>query len=157
MPNILTFITQLGTLLVIFYFVKKLLWKPARNILNTRAVKMQEDLDTASKNKAEAEQYLSDAKTKLNDARTKSNEIIEDATKDAKVEANKIISDAKAKADKEVDDAKKRIEIERENVKNEIYDEIVSVALETTNKILKDSSSSEVDEKIVEDFLKGNK
>ena len=64
-PNLLTMAVQLCSTLVLFLMCKKLLWKPAREILAKRKEKMNADLALSEQLKKEATVELDKAKENL--------------------------------------------------------------------------------------------
>ena len=82
-PNWITMLVQLCSTLVLFLLCKKLLWKPARDILAKRRDKMNENLMSSQKLREDASVELDKAKEELEHARNRSGEIVESARKEA--------------------------------------------------------------------------
>lgn len=118
-PNWITMLVQLCSTLVLFLLCKKLLWKPARDILAKRRDKMNENLMSSQKLREDASVELDKAKEELEHARNRSGEIVESARKEAenlRAEiVNKANSEASAKlalADKEIEQKRGMLKIE---------------------------------------------
>lgn len=152
-PNVITMLVQLCSTLVLFLLCKKLLWKPAREILAKRKAKMNEDLLASEKLKSEASEELNQAKQQLEHARTKSGEIVESARKEANDLRNEIINKANLDASARLDQASKEIEQKKQDAQKEIHDEMVDVALAAVSKLLDEKATSDDDKKAIEKYI----
>ena len=152
-PNVITMLVQLCSTLVLFLLCKKLLWKPAREILAKRKAKMNEDLLASEKLKSEASEELNQAKQQLEHARAKSGEIVESARKEANDLRNEIINKANLDASARLDQASKEIEQKKQDAQKEIHDEMVDVALAAVSKLLDKKATSEDDKKAIEKYI----
>lgn len=144
-PNFFTMIVQLCATLVLFLLCKKLLWKPARNIIQTRQNKMNADLKDAEESRNAAKAELDEAKRSLEEAREKSGEIITSAKSEADELKKAILEDAKKDARNKVDDAQMRIDKMYREAREDLKDEIVDVALAAVEKLLEEKSDSTAD------------
>lgn len=152
-PNLITMIVQLLSTIVLFLLVKKLLWKPAREILKKRQEKIDGDLANAEKIQADALNELNEAKQNLEIARNKSNEIIDEARKEANNLRQEIVSSAKKEAADKLKDAERNIEQKKIEASNQIHDEMVNVALAAVSKLLNDKSQAVDDEKAIKEYI----
>lgn len=152
-PNLITMIVQLLSTIVLFLLVKKLLWKPAREILKKRQEKIDGDLANAEKIQADALNELNEAKQNLETARNKSNEIIDEARKEANNLRQEIVSSAKKEAADKLKDAERNIEQKKIEASNQIHDEMVNVALAAVSKLLNDKSQAVDDEKAIKEYI----
>lgn len=152
-PNLITMIVQLLSTIVLFLLVKKLLWKPAREILKKRQEKIDADLANAEKIQADALNELNEAKQNLETARNKSNEIIDEARKEANNLRQEIVSSAKKEAADKLKDAERNIEQKKIEASNQIHDEMVNVALAAVSKLLNDKSQAVDDEKAIKEYI----
>ena len=152
-PNLITMIVQLLSTIVLFLLVKKLLWKPAREILKKRQEKIDGDLANAEKIQADALNELNEAKQNLETARNKSNEIIDEARKEANNLRQEIVSSAKKDAADKLKDAERNIEQKKIEASNQIHDEMVNVAMAAVSKLLNDKSQAVDDEKAIKEYI----
>ncbi len=152
-PNVLTMAVQLCSTLVLFLLCKKLLWKPAREILKARQDKMNATLKDAEKIRDEANASFDEAKKYLDDARNKSGEIVESARNEANELKNAIVSDARREAQEKLDNAERQIDKYRETVENDLHDEIVDVAMAAVSKLLEEKANSAADNEALERYV----
>ena len=156
-PNLITMLVQLCSTLVLFLMCKKLLWKPAREILAKRREKMNENLESSERLKSEASEELSKAKKELEHAHNKSGEIVESARKEANSLKDSIVAKANEEATMRLNAADQEIEQRKLDAQNQIHDEMVDVALAAVSKLLDEKSTSEDDKKAIEKFIGDSK
>lgn len=156
-PNLLTMAVQLCSTLVLFLMCKKLLWKPAREILAKRKEKMNADLALSEELKKEATVELDKAKENLVKAREKSNEIVESARKEAENLKEQIVEKANKEASMRLESAEKEIEQKKIDASNQIHDEMVDIALAAVSKLLDEKVNEQDDKKAIEKFIGENK
>ncbi len=152
-PTWITILVQLGQPLVLFFLCKKLLWKPARDILAKRRDKMNENLMSSQKLREDASVELDKAKEELEHARNRSSEIVESARKEAENLRAEIVNKANSEASAKLALADKEIEQKERDAQDRIHDEMVDVALAAVCKLMQDKATSSDDKKAIEDFI----
>jgi len=152
-PNWITMLVQLCSTLVLFLLCKKLLWKPARDILAKRRDKMNENLMTSQKLREDASVELDKAKEELEHARNRSGEIVESARKEAENLRAEIVNKANSEASAKLALADKEIEQKERDAQDRIHDEMVDVAMAAVSKLMQDKATSSDDKKAIEDFI----
>ena len=152
-PNWITMLVQLCSTLVLFLLCKKLLWKPARDILAKRRDKMNENLMSSQKLREDASVELDKAKEELEHARNRSGEIVESARKEAENLRAEIVNKANSEASAKLALADKEIEQKERVAQDRIHDEMVDVAMAAVSKLMQDKATSSDDKKAIEDFI----
>lgn len=152
-PNWITMLVQLCSTLVLFLLCKKLLWKPARDILAKRRDKMNENLMSSQKLREDASVELDKAKEELEHARNRSGEIVESARKEAENLRAEIVNKANSEASAKLALADKEIEQKERDAQDRIRDEMVDVAMAAVSKLMQDKATSSDDKKAIEDFI----
>ena len=152
-PNWITMLVQLCSTLVLFLLCKKLLWKPARDILAKRRDKMNENLMSSQKLREDASVELDKAKEELEHARNRSGEIVESARKEAENLRTEIVNKANSEASAKLALADKEIEQKERDAQDRIHDEMVDVAMAAVSKLMQDKATTSDDKKAIEDFI----
>lgn len=152
-PNWITMLVQLCSTLVLFLLCKKLLWKPARDILAKRRDKMNENLMSSQKLREDASVELDKAKEELEHARNRSGEIVESARKEAEKLRAEIVNKANSEASAKLALADKEIEQKERDAQDRIHDEMVDVAMAAVSKLMQDKATTSDDKKAIEDFI----
>ncbi len=152
-PNWITMLVQLCSTLVLFLLCKKLLWKPARDIIAKRRDKMNENLMSSQKLREDASVELDKAKEELEHARNRSGEIVESARKEAENLRTEIVNKANSEASAKLALADKEIEQKERDAQDRIHDEMVDVAMAAVSKLMQDKATTSDDKKAIEDFI----
>ncbi len=114
----------LWTLLIFFlvlFFLGKFAWGPLLDSLKAREDFIRESLETAKRDRDEAEARLKDYDDKLNEARAEATSIVEEGRRDADVMRQRIEEEAQAEAEKMIDRAKREIAIAKETAVKDLY------------------------------------
>lgn len=159
-------VTALITLInvaVAYIVIKKVIFKPIKNIIVKRQEAIAASVDDAEKSKAEAALNATESKKAIDEARTQASQIIEDARKDAaelkavaKKKAEDDASEILAKAQAEANRMKK---VALEEMKDDISDLAVAIAGRVIGDIvardqLKDLANKHLAAKIEEEVDK---
>ena len=152
-PNWITMLVQLCSTLVLFLLCKKLLWKPARDILAKRRDKMNENLMSSQQLREDASVELDKAKEELEHARNRSGEIVESARKEAENLRAEIVNKANSEASAKLALADKEIEQKERDAQDRIHDEMVDVAMAAVSKLMSDKATTSDDKNAIEDFI----
>lgn len=152
-PNPFTMFIQLCATFVLFYVIKKFVWKPAQEIMAKRSAKMQAALSDADKAREEAIQQLSDAKDELSKAYESSTEIVNSAKQEATQLKEQMIQEAKRESQARSEEVERLIELHKKEVENQLHDEIVTVAMAATAKLLNEKATSKDDDAAIDKFV----
>lgn len=140
-------------LLILYFILKKILFKRVIGIMETRTNTIKDSIQSAERSKAEA---------------LKMKKSYEDQTRGARDEAEKIINEAKAKANKEYDSiiaaakqdsegilarAKEEIERERAQMIKEIKGQVAGLALAAASKVLEANMDTDSNRALVDKFI----
>lgn len=127
--NFWTMIFAWINLLILFLILKKLLFKPVKNMIDSR----QKEVDDMYKNAEDAERGAKDLKAeyekRLAEANTESEEILKNAHRRAILKEEEILKEAIVKAERTLKRAEEEIELEKRRAINEVKDEVTSLAI----------------------------
>jgi len=154
LPNILTVLTQLGATFILFYFIKKLAWKPVREIIQKRSEAEQNKLIEAQRLKEESEKINIQAKQELQQAGADAKQLISVGRSEAERVKSELLEAAKKKSEEQLDDARKEIEYEKVLMRTELHNEMVDVALMAAEKLLSEKFDEKRDRQEIEKFVK---
>ena len=139
--------------LILFILLRIFLFKPINKMKADRTRTIQDNLDSAEKAKAEAEELRQQYEESISEAKEKANQIIMKAHEDAESERSAIIMKSQEEAEKIVADADKTIENERKRVLRQAQSEIADLAIEAASKIIGENVDDEKNRKLVDKFL----
>jgi len=151
--NIWNILVSLLNLALLFLLVKKFLYKPVKNMLETRQNTIEGLYSEAEEAKDKA---LSDKKAyeeKLLMAKSEAEHVIKSAVDTANEREQEIINLAKAKADGIVRQAQSDAELERKKSEESIKKEIVEVSSLLTEKMLQREVSMDDHKQFIDSFI----
>jgi F-type H+-transporting ATPase subunit b len=153
-PNPLTMLVQLLATAVLFYFLIKLLWKPAKDYINKRQSFITDQVTSAQQMLSDAKAMEENAKLLLKSANQESLSIIEKGKLEGNITKDLIIKEARREADLKLEHARREIEQDKAALKDKIHQEIIDVALLASEQLLSKHATSELDRYEVEQFIK---
>ena len=142
-----------ANVIILFVLLRIFLFKPINKMKADRTRTIQDNLDSAEKAKAEAEELRQQYEESISEAKEKANQIIMKAHEDAESERSAIIRKSQEEAEKIVADADKTIENERKRVLRQAQSEIADLAIEAASKIIGENVDDEKNRKLVDKFL----
>ena len=142
-----------ANVLILFVLLRIFLFKPINKMRDERTRTIQDNLDSAEKAKAEAEELRQQYEDSISEAKEKANEIIVKAHEDAENERTAIIRKSQEEAEKIVADADKTIENERKRVLRQAQSEIADLAIEAASRIIGENVDDEKNRRLVDKFL----
>lgn len=151
------FVTVLITIVniaILFFVLKKFLFKPVNNYMDNRSKKIEEALKLAEESKEMVKQMQAEYDEKLRAARKDGNEMLEMYKKMAEKEYNATIEAAKVDAEKMMEETKLQLQAEKERLVRNIKEEITDLVLATSEKVLKKNIDDDTNRKLISDFIK---
>ena len=108
-----TFAITIINLAVLFFILRAVLFKPITKFMAERAKKVQDTIDSAQKDRAEARELLASHEEKLKNIKIEADEILRAARENAAKEAELIIKNGKQEAANLAVQTQKQLETER--------------------------------------------
>ncbi len=151
--NFWQIVISLANLTLLFLLVKKFLFAPVEKMLSKR----QDDIDNQYRDAFEAKRLADEDRNmwsdKLKKADIEADEIIQNASDSAKINADKIISDAREKADGIVRQAEEKVRLEMIGARESIKKEIVDVSSELASKLIMREINKDDHKELINDFI----
>ena len=139
---------------VLFLLASYFLFNPARDLLKKRQEKIQEDIDTAAKDKEDASALKTEYEAKIKNANAEADEILAQARKKATANETQIIAEAKEEAARIIKQARTEAELEKQKAYDEMKKEMVSIASLMAGKVVAQSIDTTVQDALVEETLR---
>ena len=153
--NIWQILISLINLVLLFFIIKKFLFKPVKNILAKRQDEINSQYDAADQARTEAEQSRVAYEEKLSGAKSEADAILQKATDNAKHRGDKIIAEAQQTADGIVRRAETEAELERKKAIDGIKQEIVSVSGALAEKMIEREINTDDHRALIDSFIEG--
>lgn len=153
--NIWQILISLLNLVLLFFILKKFLFKPVKNILAKRQSEIDSRYDAAEQAQSEAEQSRVEYEEKLSGAKVEADAILQTATDTAKQRGDKIVAEAQQKAEGIIRRAETEAELERKKAIDGIKQEIVSVSGALAEKMIEREINTDDHRALIDSFIEG--
>ena len=151
--NVWTMLFAWCNLLILYLFLKKILFKPVKNMIDSR----QEEVDTmysdAEKAEADAKAMKAEYEDKLSRADEESEEILRTAQRRALLKEEEILRDAADEAARIRKRADDEIALEKKRMLGEIKDEVSDMAVGIASALIGREVSGKEHEKFIDEFI----
>ena len=153
LPKPAEFIPALIAFLVIWLIMAKLAWPSILGMMEKRQQKIQDDLDSAEKSKAQAAAEAQSYEDKLVEANHKAEEIISAAKKEAEEERSQILAKAQHEASDIIAKAHGAVDSERRKATIELSSSVVDLSVEIASKIIGNDLTEDQQRRLAEKYL----
>ena len=152
-PNWVSFVTQLGALLVLILIVMIFAYKPVKKILEKRQEHIESNIKEAEEAKAKwQENERKSEETVLASNRTAAN-IVAEARENALKERSKILEDTALEVERMKIEAENDITRMEKEAEEDIRKEMISIALDASKELLSREVSSKDNTRLIEEFI----
>jgi F-type H+-transporting ATPase subunit b len=150
-------IAQLFNFFVLLFLLRRFLFKPMVNMLETRKQRIADGLQAAEMARREAEAERAQLQSQIDAERREAMERVAAASKRGETLAAEIESSARQDAQKILEDARSEATRERERIIAEAQDQIAELAMLAAEKVLgRELSSRDSQRAFVNEFLAAN-
>jgi F-type H+-transporting ATPase subunit b len=133
----------------------KFAWGPILGTLQARETFIREALETAKRDRDEAELRLKEYEDRLAQARSEATGIVDEGRRDAVVVKQRIEDDARHEADKMIERAKREIQIATETATKELYQLSTRLATQMAGKVIGRELTPQDHERLIAESLDG--
>lgn len=148
-----TFGFTILNILILFFALKKLLFGRLTEFMEKRSKSIEDTLQNAEETKQMIEKMKVEYDEKLKTARMEGQQIVAEYKDRALKEYNDIIDDAKKSAEKIIIETRSELEVEKQQVMASIKDDISNLVMLASEKLIKENVDTEVNQKLVKDFI----
>ena len=146
--NFWTMIFAWCNLIILYVFLRKLLFKPVKKMIDDRQREIDDMYAGAERSEAEYEE-------KLSSAEAESEDIIRTATRRAQLKEEEILRDAGVEAARIIERAEEEITLEKRRIINEAKDEVSDIALGIARAVIERDIDRAEHDKLIDDFISG--
>ncbi len=148
-----TFLFTALNLLVLYLLMKKFLFKPVTDFMEKRSGSIQDALDNAKKDKAEAQNLKQKYEEQIVRAKDEADEILKEARSRAAREHDDMIFSTRQEAERILEKAREDISVERAQMMKELRGEIAGIALLAASKVIEANMDTERNRELVNKFI----
>lgn len=153
--NIWNILISLCNLILIFFIVKRFLFKPVSRVLAEREQAVNKVYSDAEALRAEADERKREYEKKLSAAEDEAGSIIRSANERANKAGSELIAEANRKAAAILKKADEDIAFEKKKAVNEIKDEISGLSLDIAEKMIGRELREEDHRALIDGFIDG--
>ncbi|QIL46679.1 F0F1 ATP synthase subunit B [Vagococcus coleopterorum] len=141
--------------LILLFLIKKFAWESISSMLEERASKIANDLDSAEQARLNADTLIQQKEEELTKARTEAAAIIKRAKDNAENNANSIVEEAQAEAQSYREKAQRDMELERVQLMDSARQDVADLSMEIATKIVKKELSKDAHEDLINSHIEG--
>lgn len=141
------------TFVVVLVVLRLTAWKPILSMIEERERTIGDALESAKKEREEAERLLAEQKDAIANARREAAELIRKNQADVEAAREAALERAKADAEKLLADAQRSIAAERAKAVSEIRGMAVDLAIQAAGKLIEENLDEAKQRELAEDFL----
>ncbi|MEW6620760.1 MAG: F0F1 ATP synthase subunit B [bacterium] len=146
-------LVELGSFLILLFFLAKFLFKPITNFLENRSNQIKTTLETIETEKQDIEKIKQNYQNEITELNKKTSQIIQEATKEGEIQRQKIIAHSQKEANKMVEKAEQSIEKEKEKAISEIKAQVADISILAASKILERSIDESIAHQLIDEFI----
>lgn len=151
--NIWTMLFAWLNLLILYFFLKKLLFKPVKKMIDERQNEIDSMYTDAETNRKDAEKLKSEYEEKLASANEESEQILRSAVRKAQLREEEILHEADKTAKRTLARAKEQVELEKKRALNEIKDEVSDMAIGIASAVIGRDIDSKEHAELIDSFI----
>ena len=151
--NFFTMIFAWINLIILYVFLKKLLFKPVKNMIDSRQKEIDDMYSDAEDSKRSAEEMKAEYEEKLTHASEDAEEILRGAQRRAQLKEEEILKEANLKASRTLERAEEQIELEKKRAVNDVKDEVSSMAIGIAEAVIERDIGKNDHKALIDDFI----
>ena len=151
--NFFTMIFAWINLVILYFFLKKLLFKPVKKMIDSRQQEIDDMYSEAETSRTDANEMKAEYEKKIAAANEESEEILRTAVRRAQLREEEILKEADEKAARTLERAEEQIALEKKRAINEVKDEVSSIAIDIAEAVIERDVSRADHEALIDEFI----
>ena len=151
--NFWTMIFAWINLLILYLFLKKLLFVPVKNMIDSRQKEIDDMYSDAESSKSDAAAMKSEYEKKLAEANEESEAIVKNAIRRAQLKEEEILRGADEEAARKLRRAEEEVELEKKRAINEVKNEVSEMAIGIASAVIERDVSENEHKELIDDFI----
>lgn len=151
--NLFTMIFAWINLILLYFILRKLLFKPVKKMIDDRQNEIDGMYEDAEGAKQTAEQLRSEYEEKISHAEEESEQILRSAVRRAQLREEEILKEAGEKAARTLERASEQIELEKKKAINDVKNEVSDMAIGIAEAVIERDISKKDHDALINDFI----
>lgn len=152
--NFWTMIFAWINILILYLFLRKILFKPVKNMIDKR----QEEIDTmyhdADESRTEANKMKDEYEQKIGQADEECEALLKKATRKAQLKEEEILREADLKAARTLERAQEQVALEKARAINDVKDEVSGMAIDIAAAVIERDVKESEHAALIDDFIR---
>ncbi|WP_137602262.1 F0F1 ATP synthase subunit B [Paucilactobacillus nenjiangensis] len=148
-------IFYLVSLVILMLLVKKFAWGPITKMMQDRADKIANDIDSAEASRNEASKLAEQRESELQNARSEAATIVGNAKQSGESQRTQIITSAQSEAQALKENAQQDAEQAREDALKRAKDDVANLSIEIASKIIHKELSAGDQKALIDSYIEG--
>lgn len=141
--------------IILMWLIKLVAWKPINQMMQDRADKISNDIDSAEKSRDDAAKLAKQRQDALANSRQEATGIVDSAKKQGQQQRDGILAQAQTDAQALKDNAKKDIEQERQDALSSVRNDVADLSIEIASKIIQKELSADDQKALIDSYIEG--
>ena len=151
--NLWTMLIAWVNLLILYLFLKKLLFAPLKNMIDSRQKEIDDMYSDAESSRSDATALKKEYEERLRSAAEESEEILRSAHRRAQLKEEEILKEANDKAKRAVERAEEQIAEQKKRALNEVKNEVSGLAIDIAAAVIGRDVSESEHRDLINDFI----
>ena len=151
--NFFTMIFAWINLIILYVFLKKLLFKPVKKMIDSRQQEIDDMYSEAESSRESANEMKAEYEEKIAKANEESEEILRSAQRRAELREEEILKEANVKAARVLERAEEQIELEKKQAINDVKDEVSSIAIDIAEAVIERDINKTDHDALIDEFI----
>ena len=151
--NFFTMIFAWCNLLILYIFLKRLLFEPIKKMIDSRQKEIDDMYSDAENAKETANEMKAEYESKIEKATEESEEILKKAVRKAQLREEEILQEANAKAARTLERAAEQVELEKKKAVNDIKNEVSEMAVSIASAVIERDVSKDEHAALIDSFI----
>ncbi|BAN06418.1 F0F1 ATP synthase subunit B [Levilactobacillus brevis] len=141
--------------LLLMWIIKVLAWKPVTKMMQDRADKISNDIDSAEKSRNDAAELVQKRQAALASSRSEAQKIVNDAKANGQQQREQIVTQAQADVQTLKQNAQKDIEQERQDALSNARNDVADLSIEIASKIIQRELKADDQKALIDSYIEG--
>ena len=152
--NFWTMIFAWVNLLILYLVLKKLLFKPMKDMIDSRQKEIDDMYSEAEVARTSASELKSEYEEKIGQANEESEQILKSAVRRAQLKEEEILGEANKQAARILERAEEQIELEKKRAINEVKNEVSEMAIGIAAAVIERDINRSEHEELIDEFIR---
>ncbi|EHS87059.1 ATP synthase subunit b [Limosilactobacillus gastricus PS3] len=148
-------IFYLVSFIILALLVWHFAWKPVTQMMQKRADKIANDIDTAQQSHEEAEKLAAQRQAELKGTKAEAAKIVDDAKKSGESQRTQIVETAQQDAQNLKEQARRDADQARENALRGAKDDVANLSIEIASKLIQKQLNADDQQALIDSYIEG--